>query len=362
MEIQELNRIQSRSGRARHMRRMIIAASVFVIALIPSLQAQTPAPASAPVVASPPTQTAAPASPAQAADDYIIGADDILNVYIVDVPELSRTYRVTANGTVTIPVLPNPITVTGLTLSQFSERLSQELKAGGLVTDPHVTTSVDQSRLHTVAITGAVRQPQIYPLFSQTTLLDLLSQAGGLADDAGGIAIVRRGDIATHVSVQNARAPEKPEMADTVTIDLKRLLESSDSTLNIRIYPGDRITIPRAGVVYVVGAVNKPGGYTIRPSSHGMTVLQAIALAEDTKTTALRDQTVIIRNDPQAEQGRKQIPIDLKKILRGKSPDATLQAEDILFVPDSAGKRALNRGLESVLQAATGVAIYSSRF
>jgi polysaccharide biosynthesis/export protein len=100
----------------------------------------------------------------------------------------------------------------------------------------------------------------------------------------------------------------------------------------------------------------------MKASSHGMTVLQALALAEDAKTTALRSQTVIIRNDPQAAEGRKQIPVDLKGILRGKSPDPVLQAEDILFIPDSTAKRAFGRGIESVVQAATGVAIYSTRF
>jgi len=297
-------------------------------------------------------------------EEYVIGPDDLLNVYILDVPELSRTYRVSASGTVTLPVLAKPLTAAGLTLPQFSERLSGELKAQGLVSDPHVTLSVDQSRLHTVAITGAVKRPQIYPVFSQTTLVDVLSQAEGLADDAGNTAIVSRGDIGIRASRtgDTARSPEQDHAADTLTIDLKRLLESGDPSLNVHIYPGDRITVPRAGIVYVLGAVNKPGGFTMRVSSHGMTVLQALALAEDAKTTAKQNQTVIIRNDPQAPEGRQQIRVDLKGILRGKSPDPVMQAEDILFIPDSTAKRAFHRGIESVVQAATGVAIFSTQF
>jgi polysaccharide export outer membrane protein len=297
-------------------------------------------------------------------EDYIIGPDDLLNLYILDVPELSRDYRVTATGTVTLPVLAKPLNAAGLTLSQFSERLSAELKAQGLVSDPHVTLSVVQSRLHSIAITGAVKRPQIYAVFTQTTLLDVLSQAEGLADDAGNIAVVSRGDIGLRASQpgDTPRSPQQDQAVDTVTIDLKRLLESGNPSLNLRIYPGDRIMVPRAGVVYVVGAVNKPGGFTMRASSHGMTVLQALALAEDAKTTALQSQTVIIRNDPEAPEGRKQIPVDLKGILRGKSPDPVLQAEDILFIPDSAAKRALHRGIESIVQAATGVAIFSTQF
>jgi polysaccharide export outer membrane protein len=285
-------------------------------------------------------------------------------VYILDVPELSREYRVSSTGTVAVPLLSNPLTAQGLTLAQFSDRLTKELKTAGLVSDPHVVTSVGQSRLHTVAITGAVKRPQIYAVFSQTTLLDVLSQAEGLESDAGNTAIVHRGDIATHaLGLDSGKATaEQLEAARTVSVDLKRLLEGVEPKLNLEVYPGDRITVPRAGVVYVVGAVNKPGGFTMAATTRGITVLQALALAEDTKSTAQRDKSLIIRKDPQSPEGRAQIPVDLKKILRGQNPDPSLQAEDILFVPDSSGKRALHRGLESILQVTSGVVIYSSRF
>jgi polysaccharide export outer membrane protein len=304
-----------------------------------------------------------PTVPVGQSNGYLIGPDDVLSVYIVDVPELSREYRVDPTGSVSLPILTKPLSAAGLTLTQFSDLLCKELKTAGLVSDPHITTSVTQSRLHAVAITGSVKKPQVYPIFTHTTLLDLLSEAEGLADDAGNTAIVRRGDVALHnPNVRNTLGPGQSEPATSVTVDLKKLIESGDPSLNVDIFPGDRVTIPRAAIIYVVGAVNKPGGFVMRQSSHAMTVLQAVALAEDTRSTAKRDQSFIIRNDPQSPDGRKQIPVDLKKILSGKSTDTTLQAEDILFVPDSSGKRALHRGLESILQAATGVTVYSARF
>jgi polysaccharide export outer membrane protein len=336
---------------------------LLVVAWTGELQAQVPNPEGGQTDAAPP-KGAIPGGLTEA-EDYIIGPDDLLNIYVLDVPELSREYRVSATGTITVPVLANSLNTAGLTLSQFSKLLSQELKAQGLVSDPHITISVGQSSLHTVAITGAVKRPQIYPVLRRTTLLDILSQAEGLADDAGGTAIILRGDIAIralHLAGGTASGSEQIPTGNTLTVDLKRLLESGDPSLNVNIYPGDRITVPPAGIVYVVGAVNKPGGFPMKASTHGMTVLQAIALAEDTKTTALRSRTVILRSDPQAQEGRKQIPVDLKAILRGKSSDPVLQAEDILFVPDSSAKRAFSRGIESVVQAATGVAIYGSRF
>lgn len=306
----------------------------------------------------------APSSGPIYAQDYIIGPDDLLNIYILDVPELSRDYRVSNSGDVTLPVLAKPLPASGLTLAQFSEQLSHELQTQGLVVEPHINISVDQSRVHSVAITGAVKHPQIYAVLGKTTFLDVLSQAEGLADDAGTIAIVRRGDIGMQASHpgETASGADKADPADTITVDLKRLLESSNPGLNIAIYPGDRITIPRAGIVYVVGAVNKPGGFPMNTSSHGMTVLQALALASDTKGTAQKASTLILRSDPQAPEGRQRIPVDLKAVLQGKQPDPNLQAEDILFVPDSAGKRALGRSIESIVQVATGVAIFDSRF
>ena len=304
-----------------------------------------------------------PSAAATIPDDYLIGEDDVLNVYVVDVPEFSRQYRVSSGGTVTVPMLPQPISAAGLTLVQFSDRLAQELKASGLVSSAHVSTSVDQSRLHAVAITGAVKRPQVYPLFTRTTLLDMISQAEGLADDAGEVAIVQRGEIANHVMEADSRQNSNPAQPSSQTsVDLKQLLDGRSANANVAIYPGDRITVPRAGVVYVVGAVNKPGGFTMKANSHGMTVLQAIALAENTTNTAVRNQSMIIRNDATAPDGHKQIPVDLKKLLQGKGPDPTLQAEDVLFVPDSSGKRALHRTIDSILQVTTGVAIYSARF
>jgi len=348
--------------------RRVYAATIFmllsVFAPLGNLRAQSPKPVEAPLV--PENSSAATVSPqGQTGSDYLIGPDDVLNVYILDVPEFSRVYRVSSTGTVTVPSLSTPLAAAGLTLLQFSERLAKELRSAGVVMDARVSTSVDQSRLHAVAITGAVVKPQIYPLFTHTTLLDVLSQAEGLAPDASNTAIVRRGEIAIHALNLNqggALTDEQAKTAQTVTVDLKKLMESSDSILNVEVYPGDRITIPRAGIVYVVGAVNKPGGFAMRANSRGVTVLQALALAEDTKSTALRDQSLIIRNDAESPDGRKQIPVDLKKIVRGTSPDPLLQADDILFVPDSGSKRAFRRGMEAVLQATTGIAIYSSRF
>lgn len=298
------------------------------------------------------------ASPSLAGEDYIISPDDVLDVYTVDVAEMSRSIRVSPSGTVSLPLLGKPLPAAGLTLLQLADSIEEALRASGVVVNAQVTVSVQQSRLHSVAVTGAVRRPQIYPVFGRTTLLDVISQSEGLADDAGNIAIVRRGDIAVRTLGLNP----KDNGVMTVRADLRKALEESDATSNVEIYPGDRVTIPRAGIVYIVGAVNRPGGYAIRPNGRGMTVMQAVALAEDVKPTAKRDQAMIVRVSASDPEGRIQIPVDLKKILAGKGSDPVLQAEDILFVPDSTGKKAVRRSLETALQLTTGIAIYSARF
>ncbi len=322
------------------MSRSLLAIAI-TLGLTASMGAQDVPPAALPAVVSQPTTP-----------DYTISPDDVLDVYILDVPELSRSYRVSPSGTVTLPLLASPLTAAGLTLSRFSQVVAGELQRSSLVSQPYVTTSVQQSRLHSVAVTGAVKKPQIYPLLAPSTLMDVLSQAEGLADDAGGEAIIYRGEFAGRTLGWSAAAEP------TTKVDLKRILERSDPSANVPVYPGDRVTVPRAGIVYVVGAVNRPGGFPIKASKQPTTLIQALALAEDTKSTAITTQTVIIRIDPSTPSGRRQIPVDVKRVLAGKAKDPALEADDVVFVPDSRGRKALRRGIEAALQTATGVLIF----
>lgn len=286
----------------------------------------------------------------------VISQDDLLEVVVFDVPELSRDVRVTAEGTVAFPLLPEPLKASGLTVNDFRDSLAAELRSRGLVSDPRVSISLKQSPAHSVAITGAVRNPQIYPLMTEGRLLDVLSQAGGLADNAGSTVHITRGRAATAHSVDDLSP--KADDTTTITVDLKQLLEGGSAALNLPVYPGDWITVPVAGIVYVVGAVNRPGGFPLNLSHQHLTVLQALALAEDAKTTALRDQAIVVRRGSQYPNGRQEIPVRIGHILAGSQPDLTLQANDILFVPDSAGKRAFLRGAEAAIQIATGIAIW----
>jgi polysaccharide export outer membrane protein len=293
--------------------------------------------------------------------DYLISPDDILEINVFDVPQMSRQYRVSPNGSVILPLLPEPISAAGITPSRLSQAISERLRSAGLVTNPQVTVEVKESRVHAVAVAGAVKKPQIYPVFGRTTLLDILSQAEGLADEAGNTATVTRGEVAMRMlapAESGGEANPPPAPSRVVSVDLKQLLETGDPALNLEIYPGDRVTVQRAGIIYVVGAVNRPGGFPLKDDQEEMTVLKAVALAQDLKSTAIRSKAMILRKNPQASGGRQEIPVDLKLVLAGRAPDSSMQANDILFVPDSTGKKALRRAAEAVVQTTSGIIIW----
>jgi polysaccharide export outer membrane protein len=294
------------------------------------------------------------------AQEYVISADDLLEVYIIDVPDLSRTYRVSQSGQLAFPLLPKPLNAAGLTLDEFGLLLTSQLKSSGTLTDPHLNVSVKESRNHSVSITGAVKNPQIYPLLGRTKLLSVLSQAGGIADDAGNVVKITRGGAVSKTLQAASATPADPsgETPQTITINVNDLLNSGNSSLNVDVYPGDWVTVPKAGVVYVVGAVNRSGGFVMNTTREHMTVLQAVALAEDLKPTAQREHSMIIRRDLSKTGDRQEITVNLKKILTGQTADVVMEPNDILFVPDSAGKKALRRGAEAAIQIATGLALF----
>ena len=288
--------------------------------------------------------------------DYEISPDDLLDVYVFDVPEMSREYRVSPNGSIHLPLLSDSIVAAGLTPSRLSEVIGERLRANRLVGDPRVTIEVKESRVHSVAITGAVKVPQIYPVFGQTTLLDLLSQAQGLADDAGSSAVITRGQVAQR------RQGEEDQPPMTMTVDLKRLLEAGDTGSNPVLYPGDRVTVPHAGVFYVLGAVTRPGGYNLRDAQEPITVLMALATAGDMTPVAKSQKALLIRRNAQAPGGREEIALNLKEIMSGHVPDQRMQADDVLLVPESTGKKAGRATLTALgaitTSATSGVIVY----
>lgn len=289
--------------------------------------------------------------------EYRIGTDDLLEISVFDAPELNRTVRVAANGEFSLPLL-GAVPSGGLTARELEEVLETRLRK--YMKDPHVAVFVSAVESHPVSVLGAVKKPGVFQLRGPKSLLEVLSMAEGLADDAGNTVLVARGAYARQpdesAQVQTTERPSASNNEQTVRVDLKDLLQSEDPRLNITVYPGDIVKVVRAGIVYVVGEVKKPGGFVLK-NNERMSVLKAIALAEGLTPTSAKGSARIIRADLSSGQ-RQEIPINLGKILAGKAPDPTLGAADIVFVPDNRGKHALYKGSEAAISALTSLLIF----
>ncbi len=175
----------------------LVAACALVLACCPLLAAQTTA-----GIGHPPevvSGTTPSAASSLALPDYIISPDDVLTISVYDAPDVTGEYRVSPTGQIELPLLSEPIVAAGRTPAQLSELISERYRKSEIYSHPRVTVAIKESRVHAITIAGAVKKPQIYPVFGKTTLMDVLSQAEGLADDAGSLAIVTRGAIAMQI-------------------------------------------------------------------------------------------------------------------------------------------------------------------
>lgn len=304
--------------------------------------ANTAQPAPARTAEPAPVKTATPAgagdiaaSQNAASGEILIGAGDLLKIAVMGAPDFDQEARVASNGYVTLALI-GQVHLAGSSTQQASELISKRLMDGKYFADPQVTVFEKEYATQGVSVLGEVQRPGVYPLIGPHHLFDVLSQAGGTTAKAGEL-----------VTIAHQKQPNSPQ----------NVMMSPDpdknNEANVEMHPGDTVVVSKAGIVYVVGDVHRPSGFVME--SHGMTVLQAIAMAEGTNSTAALNSAKIIR--PTAT-GPAEIPLELKKMLQAKVPDVRLQAEDIVFVPPSAAKNVGVRTLQSVINIASGVAVY----
>ncbi|HKM67492.1 MAG TPA: polysaccharide biosynthesis/export family protein [Candidatus Acidoferrum sp.] len=347
--------------------------------------------------------------------EYIIGNGDLLDISVFDVPELTRELRVSQLGTIGIPLVPVRLRVAGLTEVQAEQKIAEVLEANGLVSHPEVGVTVKEHKSRPITIVGAVLHPMVYEADRSVTLLEALAEAGGVSGDASDTVIISRAHSATFIEVSdsatsaNNPAPgsgEPPEIgasagatpdsgaaksaapgssvfpsasqmaqnkaaspatgnlapaqvaapSSLITINLNELLETGDLRNNIVLQGGDVVTVPHAGIVYVLGAVNRPGGFVISNDRTQFTTLKVLSLAGGLTKIAKQDHAVIIRKDDQGKQTETEV--DLKKVLNRESEDLQLRASDILYVPESRGKDIMYQTLQIAVAVATATAIY----
>jgi polysaccharide biosynthesis/export protein len=267
----------------------------------------------------------------------LIGVGDLLKVTVLSAPDYDQELRVDGDGDVVL-ALVGPVPVAGVTTEQAQQLIRKRLVDGGYFADPQVSVFEKEYATQGVSVLGEVQRPGIYPLTGPRRLFDVLSLASGTTPRAGQVVSISHRD--------------EPKSLRTVTL-------SNDPDKNIEadveILPGDTVVVTKAGMVYVVGAVKTSTGIILE-NSGGITVLQAVATAGGTLPTAALNGAKIIRK---SATGPVEVPLQLKMILAAKSPDVKLQPEDILFVPNSAGKTAAGMALEAGVRLATTVAAYA---
>ncbi len=267
----------------------------------------------------------------------VLGPDDQVTIHVTDAPDISdKPYRIDNSGELRIP-RAGRIQAAGLTAQELEAAITERLKSW--LRAPDVTVLVAESRSQPVSILGAVKSPGVKQIQGQETLFEVLSDVGGIADDAGySVKITRR--------LEWGRIP-LPSAADDPTgrysvaeVGIPDILAAKDPSLNILICPQDVISVPRAELVYVLGQVPRAGGYVLQGRT-GLSLLQALTLAGGIDKNAAGKKAKILRPSPGGN--RIEIPVDLPKVMAGKAPDQELRPQDILFLPSSNSKKILSR-------------------
>lgn len=281
-----------------------------------------------------------------------IGPNDLIAVSVYDAPELTRTVRVSPTGEIRLPMLGSPIEAEGLMPGALEERISAALRAEQLFVEPVVTVTIVEYHSRPISVAGAVNKPVTFQAEVAVTLLDAITRAGGLSQEAGPEILVSRS--------QEGAEGEKISLVQRIPV--ADLLEGADPEWNILLHGGEEIRVPEVGRVFVVGNVKRPGAYPVDDAS-GTSVLKVLALTEGL-TAFARKEAYIYRQE--AGSGRKnEITIPLRQIMERKSADMPLQADDILYVPDNRGKRVKITALEKIIgfgsTTASGLVIWGTR-
>ena len=272
-----------------------------------------------------------------------IGASDLLAISVYDAPELTRTLRVDADGAIRLPMLKQRIRVEGMMPGEVEAAIGEALQTEQLIVDPLVTVTVAEYYSRPISVMGAVKRPITFQAVGPMTLLEALARAEGLSPDAGPEVLVSR--------MQPGLDGAPTSLVQRISV--KALIDAADPEMNLKLGGGEEIRVPEAGKIFVVGNVKKPGAFTVRDASE-TSVLRALALAEGLLPYA-SNQAYIYRREG-GTGAKNEIPIELKQIMDRKAPDAALQANDILYVPDRSGRRTGMAVLEKVLMFGGGAA------
>jgi polysaccharide biosynthesis/export protein len=262
-----------------------------------------------------------------------VGPDDLLALSVYDSPELTRTVRVDADGNIRLPMLKDPIRVRGMVPSQMETAIAKALTKGNVLIDPIVTVTIVEYQSRPVNVVGAVKNPLVFQATRPIPLLDAIARAGGIREDAGS-------DIVVSQLVMRDGTPSRI----TQTIPVRKLIDNADPSVNVMLHGGEEVLVPEALKIYVVGNVKKPGAYPVR-SDEETTILQLLALSEGLAPYSAK-VAYVYRRTPGGT--KTELPVELAKIMKRKSPDVPLQPNDILYIPDNKGQRLTAQTLDRI--------------
>ncbi len=287
--------------------------------------------------------------------DYVLGPGDEILLHVVDMDEIpDKPIRIDPSGFIDLP-LAGRVEASGLTVEQLKVALAAKLER--YISTPHISINLTDDQSRPVSVIGAVNSPGVHQLQGPKRLIEVISLAGGVRQDAGSRVILTREMKWGTLPLPGVQVDQTTEFS-TATLSLDGLLAAKNPAENILILPNDVISIPKADLIYVVGDVKKSGGFQL--SSHSsISVLQAISLSEGTGPSAKPKEAKIMRPTDKDATKMDEIPVDLTKIMAGKAPNVAMYANDVLFVPNSLAKSSARRAAEVILQTASGVAIYA---
>ncbi len=287
---------------------------------------------------------------------YILGPEDVLVVNGVNAEDLvGKPMQIDAKGDLSFPLV-GTVHAGGLTVHQLEQTLNTRLAV--FVKNPQLVATVTEYKSQPVSVVGAVNSPGLHQIQGRKTLVEMISLAGGPRIDAGSVVTVTRPLTQGRLPLPNAHL-DQSGLYSTVDLSLRDITGGSRPDENITVKANDVIAISRASTVYVIGDVKKAGGFVLGDDNQ-LTVIQALALAQGNEHTADLKHARIIRNSRIPGQ-HQEIFCDLTKILKGKTEDIGLQAQDILYVPGSTGKRVALRAIEAAVSTGSGIAIYGLR-
>lgn len=272
-----------------------------------------------------------------------IGPGDLLQVSMFENPDLSGSFRVDSNGDIILPLI-GKIHVAGETAETVGSEIERRYVRAGILKSEgsYATVSVLEYATQGITVNGEVRTPGIYPALGLRMLNDIIAAAGGeTAAAASKVIITHRDDPAHPVTIYynpTALSPTVPE---------------------VQIFPGDSIMVPRAGIVYVLGDVNRSGGFVL-DGRQVLTLEEAVALAGGSAKAAALNRVQLVRS---LQDGRKEaITVSLKDMYKGRTPDVALKDGDVVFVPTSDGKLAAEQAIQSALGIGTSVVVYRAGY